>query len=814
MIRTLGSIAVAGSVLAVWIAASRPFSSPPSHAPAMLAENEESRDARGRFPTPIGHAGSETREDREEEGRLEFGPPPPGYVRIVADPVPNWTPDSMHAPRPRGANWEFIGPRPIRSEYWSGEDDASGRVVSIATHPTLSSTLYIATASGGIWKTTDFGATWTPMTDELSTLNHGAVAIDPQVPDTIYAGTGEYTTRSGGDGLFRSIDGGLNWQRIATAAQVGANCSKVVVDPTDSSHLFVGGSLGVARSIDGGATWSTVLAGACSDLVINRLTPMVMFAGRHGDGIYKTVDGGSTWARLSTGLPSNDVQRIVLAISRSTPATVYAAIVNSNAGLRGFYKTTNSGTNWTQLTSTPDFPSPQGWYDCAVAVDPSSANTVYCGGVFPDYAVAGVIKTTDGGTSWTDVTRGTTAGQLHPDMHAIAFGASGTVWVGCDGGVWKSSNGGASWLDTNANLAVTQNYNIALNPSNPDRIIGGTQDNGSVEKQSTGLSWPQILEGDGGFAAYDRNETFRRYTTYVYLTVFRLEGSSTVDDITGPWFSDPANFIAPLVMSPNNAHVLLGGTNRVWRTQNAHTDATWSDISGPVISDGGVINAIAVASGAENTIYAGNSEGGVYLTTNGSSWAPRSNGLPGGAVSDIAIDPADPSHAYVSYYNTSGERVLVTTNMGSIWTGATGALPAGVSAKALAVDWRFNPVHLYIGSGSGVWESADGGATWTKDGTDLPNVNIGDLQIDTTANTITAGTYGRGAWRKELPAESVCIGDFDGDGGVTLADLAILLAHFGTTGGAAFADGDNDADGDVDLQDLASTLAVFGSVCP
>ncbi|MBI5866047.1 MAG: hypothetical protein HZB38_16385 [Planctomycetes bacterium] len=230
--------------------------------------------------------------------------------------------------------------------------------------------------------------------------------------------------------------------------------------------------------------------------------------------------------------------------------------------------------------------------------------------------------------------------------------------------------------------------------------------------------------------------------------------------------------------------------------------------------DGGVVNAIAVATGAHNTIYAGNSRGTIYVTTNASSWAIRSTGLPGGEISDIVIDPTDPGHAYASTYNTGGARVVVTSDYGQQWTSTTGNLPGGVAGKALAVDWRFTPPHLYLGCGSGVWESQDGGATWTKDGTDLPNVNIGDLLIDTTANTITAGTYGRGAWRKALPAVGNCPGDFNHDGLVTLQDLAVLLANFGTTSGATFEQGDTDGDGDVDLQDLASLLAVFGSSCP
>ena len=169
------------------------------------------------------------------KGRLstDMGPPPPGYWKIIGGSVPGWRPEHMHRLRPGPRSplaWELLGPRPITNEYWSGYDDASGRVVGLAPHPTDHDTCYITAASGGVWKTIDGGENWVPLTDELSNLNHGAIAIDPNNPDTIYVGTGEYTTNSMGDGLFRSTDGGVNWERIATTDEVGLRCSGIAVD--------------------------------------------------------------------------------------------------------------------------------------------------------------------------------------------------------------------------------------------------------------------------------------------------------------------------------------------------------------------------------------------------------------------------------------------------------------------------------------------------------------------------------------------------------------------------------------------------------
>ncbi len=688
--------------------------------------------------------------------QLRFGPPPPGYERITGEPVPGWTEADAFAGR-SPMNWTDLGPRPIEDEFWSGTDLASGRVVSIATHPTDADTAYAASASGGVWKTTDGGALWTPLTDELPILNHGCVAVDPAAPDTVYAGTGEYTTLSTGDGLFRSLDGGASWVRLATAGEVGSTCSKVIVDPTDSDTLHVTGAAGYARSTDGGASWTLPLAGRASDLAVDP-TGNVVYVAQHSGGIFKSTDGGASFNPSSNGLPASGFSRIVLAMAPSSPSVLYTAYT-SGGNVVGTFRTANAGASWSSLPATPNFSSPQAWYDTFLAVDPSDADTVYAGGVFPTYAVAGVIKTTDGGGSWSDVTCPTGcvngSGNPHPDMHTIAFGADGRLWLGNDGGVWTSSDGAATWLNRNATLNVTQNYAVALHPSDPSRVMTGTQDNGTVARDTGMDEWPQILAGDGGFLAYDFTDPNTRYATYVYLSVYRLVGT-VVTNISGPWGGDPANFIAPLVMDPNDASTLLGGTNRIWRTFNADGAADWSDISSTLGSN---VNAIAVAEGESDSIYAGTSGGKVWVTTDGATWFDRSAGLPSASVSDIVIDPTDSATAYVSFFSSSGPRLLRTTDRGLGWEDLTGSYPTGAAARAMAVDWQEAPPAVYLGSGAGIYWSFDDGATWDQDGSDLPNVNIGDLAIDRDLRTITAATYGRGAWRADLGAATTIFAD-------------------------------------------------------
>jgi photosystem II stability/assembly factor-like uncharacterized protein len=795
-----GAFLVAALVSAGCVGPQRPLSSAEKGA-------REAREAAAREAAALAR---ESREEAESE-ELEMGPPPPGYWRITAEPVPGWVPQAG-APDGPGA-WLPLGPRPITGEYWSGSANASGRVVSIAVQPGAPSTAYIATASGGIWKTTNGGTNWSPLTDELSILNHGAVAIDPSNTSTIYAGTGEYTTSSGGDGLFRSLDAGGTWSRIATTAQVGSNISRVAVDPSDSQRIFVSGNAGLARTIDGGGSWSFRVSGSCSDLAINPANPQIVYAARHSDGVYRSLDGGATFAKLTGGLPSSGMRRIVLAIAPGNPAVLYAAFADAFSGLLGLYKTVDGGVLWMQLTATPNFPSPQSWYDMCLAVDPASENNVWAGGVFPSYAVAGVIKSTNGGASWTDVTVGSLGGQVHPDIQTLAFGGDGVVWVGCDGGVWKSTTAGLSWTNCNATLMATQNYQISLHPTDPARVIGGTQDNGTVNRTSSD-PWPQILSGDGGFSAYDFTNTSRRYVTYVNLTVYRQFSGTT--EISGPWGGEPREFIAPLVMDPGNARRLLGGTNRIWQTTNADSSPpTWTPISDASVWAGANMTSIAVAPGAAGTIYAGSTNGRVGVTTDSSTWFDRSGGLSGAPVSDIVISPTTPGTAYASFASTSGVRLARADAYGTSWTNVTGTLPAGVRAKALAVDWRVYPPMLWVGSGAGVYSSADHGATWVKDGADLPNVNVGDLQIDRVNSTITAGTYGRGAWRATLPTPP-CFANCDGSVAppvLNVADFTCFLQRFGA--GEAWANCDGSvAPPALNVADFTCFLQKYAAGCP
>jgi photosystem II stability/assembly factor-like uncharacterized protein len=662
--------------------------------------------------------------------------------------------------RTSALTWTFIGPQPVTGEYWSGNANASGRICCVLPHPTDPNVIYVAAAQGGVWKSVNGGGTWTPLTDQLSSLSSGWLAFDPANANVVYYATGEqhYAIDSYyGDGLFKTSDGGGTWTKIASKASVGGFIARVLVDPANSSRLFVASDLGIVRSIDGGTTWSIVWSGGSdawgNDLVFDPSNSAVLYAAIYGVGVVKSTDGGDHWTVLAGGLPAaGTFQRVNLAIAPSNALVLYVSFVDPNQNLLGMYRTTNGGSSWTKKASTPNYLVGQGFYDNTLAVSPSDPNVCYAGGVFPySGSDAGIIKTTNGGSSWTDVTIGSDGSQVHPDQHSLAFGPGGVLWVGCDGGVWKTTSGGSTWINCNATLAVTQFYEAAVRPDDPTQMIAGTQDQGTLLTQGS-TAWPQLVEGDGGPCGYDPGNPDLAFTTSVFMqNLLRFDQYVFDVDVTGPWagLGDRASFaMGPLTFDSNRASTMLAGTYRVWRSSNDGN--TWSAIS-PDLTNGGYLRAIAICPGVPGSYYAASSDGVVSFTSDdGASWQRRSTGLPGAAVLRVVVQPGNSAVAYAISRELGGDRVFKTTNTGMTWSSITGNLPEGMSPHSIAVDFRPEPDQLYVGSEYGLWTSGDGGVTWIQDSSGLPNTTVFDLQMDLAHDLLVAATHGRGMWKATL----------------------------------------------------------------
>jgi photosystem II stability/assembly factor-like uncharacterized protein len=410
---------------------------------------------------------------------------------------------------PVGARWraweekrrrEGIRVLPYGSSWFSlGPANFAGRMLALAFDPTNSNVLYAGAASGGLWKSTDRGVTWTPITDSLPTLAVGGVAVLPSNPDIVIIGTGEGTLnvdRVGGVGILKSTNGGVTWNptSLGYAVVQGHGFHFVRANPIRGT-LLAGATDGLWRSSDDGDTWTRVSPPTSPDgnYYAAEWKPghadsvFTCKGNAPGSNIKISTDDGLTWTRSGDSPGGNGKTKI--AMSPNDPNTIYAIVVNQSGGaMKGVYRSTNAGVDWELRTTTPNMVGAQGWYNLSLAVDPNDASRVIAGGV-PLY------RSTNGGATFTQI-----GFNVHVDHHDIAYvpGSNSEVFVATDGGIWESTNDGGSWIDRNAGLVTYQFYDICVNNHTdvPDFLMGGTQDQGT-DKWTGSTIWTGGLGGDG-----------------------------------------------------------------------------------------------------------------------------------------------------------------------------------------------------------------------------------------------------------------------------------------------------------------------------
>ena len=554
-----------------------------------------------------------------------------------------------------------------------------------------------------------------------------------------------------------------------------------------------------------------------------------LYAGIRGTGLFRSSDTGESWTKcVSDVFPADGTFSVVtVAACAADPDSVFAAFINtSSGGVTTLYRSNDGGQTWARLYGADNFCSPQCWYDAYVAVDPDEPWIVYLGGVDRRYGVYGVARSTDGGDSWIDIANDGQV-QLHPDHHVMAFGPSPTggtrIWEGHDGGVWTSTDDGWSWTNMNSNLATALLYNVAVHPLSPERMLGGSQDNGTPERLGDDVAWVQLQTGDGGYSAFVPDASGMRFTTYVYGKTYRWNSEDRSTLLTPTW-SDPVAWIAPILLDPSDPDRLYVGTNRVWvcttattatPTSSTERAALWTALSPTrtVATSSSVIQRMAIAESDPSTMYTGCSGGSIWFTRDrGSTWAQCGGPLRSGGISGIAINPHDALEVWAAHYASSGGRVHRSLDGGATWTAIGARLPTGVTPRALAVHFhRAGDTRrtVLVGSGAGIYHSLDLGTTWTPNDTSIPNANIGDFHVDRRAGRVTVATYGRGAWRAALPTD--CTADLDGTGEVDLGDATLLMLEFGPCAGCT---SDLDGNGEVDLGDLMLVLLEFGPCQP
>lgn len=708
------------------------------------------------------------------------------------------------------SQWLFIGPMPSSA----GSFASSGRTTAMVVDPrdATGNTAYIGAAQGGVWKTTDGGTNWTPLTDSQPSLAVGSMAIDGSTnPSTVYVGTGEQSFSGDsyyGAGILRSTDGGTTWSQLGASTFAGpvSGCSGggtacggafiggLSIRPGTPSTLLAAVSLlfgndGVYRSIDSGTTWTRVSTGVSAVASsVQYATANIAYAGMNGNGVWKSIDGGATWnAANGTGanvITTASTGRVELsvALSDATGGTVYASVAASNGNLSGFYKTTDGGTNWTKIasfdaTNNPnglrDYCNPQCWYDNIVAVNPTNANVVFVGGS----AVQGFIsKSVDGGTTWTTATA---TGGIHVDEHAAAFSASANVlYFGNDGGVWKTTDTGtsptgATWVNLNNTLGTTQFYSyFALHPTSVNTTIAGTQDNNTQKydgTQTLNAAWTRVTCGDGASGVIDAFNPNLVYANCQRIQILKSSsggGSGYGTAQTGIATDDAVDFIPPMVgdLNPDAQNNVYFGTFRVYQSKNALS--SWSVVSGDISGTGSTISYMTVAPSDRGALYVGTNNGkigrGAGLNTLDCAASltcftdVTGTGLPSRRISGIGVSYSDPNRVYVTIAGFgSGEsqgnskKVFRSTTGGTNWTNISSNLP-NVIVNDIVVDPDLAST-LYVGTDIGVFRSTDDGASWSTLANGFPRVAVYGLKLHRPTRILRAATHGRGFWDLYVP---------------------------------------------------------------
>ena len=684
--------------------------------------------------------------------------------------------------------WYEMGPSPSTFGNWAF-GNVSGRIQAIAAD-WAGGILYAGAASGGVWKSTNDGLSWTNIFHDAGTVAVGAIEVDPNDPNVLWVGTGDNIVSCEsyfGIGLLRSPDGGATWELRNGSGEDTledlASFASVTVDPRDSNKIVVGGRYrncangsqetgGIYSTDDGGLTWSSRLANTqIHEIARNPVVLDILWASTNG-GVYKSTDNGQTWIlQTASGLPAGALSRTEIAIAPSDPDTVY---VLYDTPSDEFWRTTNNGASWTMMDS--DACDGQCWYNMVLRVDAEDPDTVYRGTIKP-------FRTTNGGSSWTQLTSGWGSGQtLHQDIQSMLAHPTdgGTVYIGSDGGLWKTENYGNTFTNLNGNMNVTQFYAIGVDAQDPQRICGGAQDNSSLARTTSNVWDRQAVTGDG-FVCHinpvDSNYAFiTSYPFQGYPNVWRstsgLFGSWT--DITGAGSGviggDRSNWVTPYELDPTSPNILYLGTHRAYKSTNH--GSSWTQVGPSDLTGGGSASlfSLEVSRNFPSVVYSGSVDGKVWRSTNGgTNWHDLSPGLPARSINDIEGDPTNPDRAFVVLggFNTSH---LWEWNVATGWTEHDGGLP-NVPANAIVM---FSDLDMLVGTDVGVFRSEDGGQSFFPYMEGLPiGLVVTDLKYTESESLVSAGTYGRGAWQvnvgppaPSLIAESVVqpLIQVDGDG--------------------------------------------------
>jgi len=665
-----------------------------------------------------------------------------------------------------------------------GPGNIGGRFNALAMLPTNHNIIYAGAANGGVFKTTDGGNSWNPIFDDLSYLAIGAIEIDPTNEETVYVGTGDRNFGGGshlGNGIYKSTNGGTSWQQSGLAE--ASIVSKIVINPENTEQLFAAtlgnvhiqdNNRGVYKSNNGGDTWENVLyisdSTGAVDLIMHPTDTNILYASTYTRyrtnfesvvegpevGIYKTIDGGNTWTELTSGLPTDIMCRIGLAI---TPhGTVYASYTGTDYDIEDVYKSTNDGDTWTGMDVYNHnlgfgVQGNFGWYFGEVYANPYHQNQLIIPGV-------DMYVTNDDGNFWYSNVPPWYTYEVHADKHAIVFLDSLSYIIATDGGLYKTTDNGENWTDIE-NIPVTQFYHIDVDKNEPGTYGGGAQDNGSISgNQSIFNSWNKLFGGDGFRIHFlEENEDAHLYETQNGGLVYMDLTSALTEDLS-PFIDadDRVNWDMPYAVNELDDKLYIG-TSKIWEMESFPYNF-YQEISPDLtqVASGAyeglasrhTITEIAQPDSNTNMLFVGTSDGLVWRGQKNLAglwdWTDISANLPNRYVTALRTSPNNAQTLYVGFsgykINDLEPYLYKSTDNGNTWSSISGNIPNMIVNDVLEIK-NVDGDNLFAAIDGGVYYTNDGGTSWQPIGVDLPLVTVSELDVDVENEKLIAGTYSR-----------------------------------------------------------------------
>ena len=673
--------------------------------------------------------------------------------------------------------WKTIGPH-----------NKGGRTNAIAFNPQNPNTMYLGSASGGLWRSYTGGVGvdgWHYVPTGFPILGVSTIAIEPNDSNIIYIGTGEvynfdaagtgaaYRSTRGtyGMGILKTTDGGGTWTKsLDWSYQEQKGIWAVKINPLNPNTVWAATTEGTYRSYDAGTTWNQVHdVVMVMDLVINPVDTNIVITGNGnfasaGFGIYRTSDGGNCWTHITTGLPTFYEGKIQLDIYNADPNIVYASIGNgfsSSNGASWLCKSTDAGVNWV-IKSTVDYSKWQGWFSHDVAIDQSNPDNLIIIGIEVYKSTNGgstIVQKSTGGlnSGFTPPIGGQEGGDdfTHSDAHDVKQHPTdlNTYYIATDGGIFRTTDFGETFSSHNGRYQTTQFYNgTSSSQTDSLKAMGGFQDN-STDIYSGDLAWFRApVGGDGSWTGIDAANDNIMYSSSQFLNMRRSSnGGNNFSGITPPG-SNTTAFIAPFKIFVQDGDFIYAGRDKIYKSTNGGSN--WTTTNNGNVLDGNPALAMDISYQTSNKVYVGTapdqSRSGLFRTTNGGTgWDNITGTLPDRFPADIAVDPNDDDIVYVTLYGFGTGHVFKSTNSGDTWTDISDNLP-DVPTPAVIVDMN-NSNHVYIGTDIGVFVSTDGGGNWQDFNDGLPDAVQGmDLNITYTNNVIRVMTHGNGGYERKL----------------------------------------------------------------